>query len=412
MKSNIAKNSLLNTIGTFIYFFCQWLTTVVVVRITGFSDAGILSLAITFTNVFYFISLFGVRNYQLSDVNNEFSTSNYSFVRLLALLGSLIAFIVILIFIRFDFYTKLCCLAYMIFKMLESITDLFFTIFQKENKFKIILISYTAKGIISILAFAAALYITKNLLITIIVMGFVYLLVISFYDFILLNRIVKISFNKNGTKRIFVLCIPLVLFSLIMPYMNFITRYLVERLYTKEILGYYSSISLVVVVVSTLAGCIWLVIIPYLSKAFINKKFKELRLLLVKILLGFLILGIVSISACWLLGDFFLSLIFGNDILKYSDLLIPVVITSLALALCMFLSTVLISFKKNKAVLYCNIMGALVCSVFAYPLIKEYNVYGANMSMLFSITIQIILLLVILLRLLINKDKSEIEVVK
>ena len=76
-KSNISRSVIYNTIGTFFYFFCQWLTTILVVRISGYEDAGILSIVISFTNIFYFIALFGVRNFQVTDINHEFTDRDY-----------------------------------------------------------------------------------------------------------------------------------------------------------------------------------------------------------------------------------------------------------------------------------------------------------------------------------------------
>ena len=38
----------------------------------GYHDAGILSIIISTTNLFYCIALFGVRNYQVSDVEENY----------------------------------------------------------------------------------------------------------------------------------------------------------------------------------------------------------------------------------------------------------------------------------------------------------------------------------------------------
>ena len=66
-------NVLWNTIGTLYYLGMQWLTTVLVVRISGsYEDAGIYSLAVSITNIFYIIAMYNVRNFQVSDYKNEF----------------------------------------------------------------------------------------------------------------------------------------------------------------------------------------------------------------------------------------------------------------------------------------------------------------------------------------------------
>ena len=62
-----------NTFGTFFYFLCQYLLTILVVRLGSFNDAGIFSIVLSITNVFYCISIYGVRNYQVADIENRFS---------------------------------------------------------------------------------------------------------------------------------------------------------------------------------------------------------------------------------------------------------------------------------------------------------------------------------------------------
>ena len=68
---SVKKNILWNSIGTFVMFFCQWLMMVLVVRLSGYADSGILSLSISCGNVFLIIAAFGVKTYQVSDVKEN-----------------------------------------------------------------------------------------------------------------------------------------------------------------------------------------------------------------------------------------------------------------------------------------------------------------------------------------------------
>ena len=74
---NYKKQALYNTLGNLIYLFAQWLLTVITTRISGVEAAGVLTLAISIGNIFYFIQMYGMRSYQAADVDNEFSSSQY-----------------------------------------------------------------------------------------------------------------------------------------------------------------------------------------------------------------------------------------------------------------------------------------------------------------------------------------------
>ena len=157
-EAKTSKNVIYNTIGTFFYFFCQWLTTILVVRISGYEDAGILSIVISFTNIFYFIALFGVRNFQVTDINHEFTDRDYLNSRHITSGIALILFVISLFCMRFSQVTVICCILYMIFKVFEGYTDVIFGIWQNHDGYFEILVSYIGKGILTIAGFCIGLY--------------------------------------------------------------------------------------------------------------------------------------------------------------------------------------------------------------------------------------------------------------
>ena len=68
LQSSIAWNS----IGSIFYLGCQWLMTVVVVWIAGLETAGILSLAMSVSNIWYSFAVYGMRNFQVSDTVGKY----------------------------------------------------------------------------------------------------------------------------------------------------------------------------------------------------------------------------------------------------------------------------------------------------------------------------------------------------
>ena len=68
-KKNFKRNTLINFAGYGFYMGCQWLVNVLAVRLAGFSEAGVLSLAISVTSIVYVVAHFNMRNYQVSDIS-------------------------------------------------------------------------------------------------------------------------------------------------------------------------------------------------------------------------------------------------------------------------------------------------------------------------------------------------------
>ena len=71
------KNLLLYTMGSLVYYVGQWLTTVLIVRLSGYEMAGLLSLAMSVVAAPAIVSLFNVRSYQVSDISGQYLNRTY-----------------------------------------------------------------------------------------------------------------------------------------------------------------------------------------------------------------------------------------------------------------------------------------------------------------------------------------------
>ena len=85
-----------NSVGSLISLVCQWLTTILVVRLSsGYDAAGALSLAMAISNVFAPIAWFSIRSYQVTDVQNKTTSREYVAFRLVTIV---LAFCITLVY--------------------------------------------------------------------------------------------------------------------------------------------------------------------------------------------------------------------------------------------------------------------------------------------------------------------------
>ena len=382
---NSGKNTLYNTYGTFFYFLCQWLITVFVVRIGNYHLAGVFSLVVSITNVFYCISLYGVRNYQVSDIKCEYSDADYFTLRTITSIIGFVLFIVTIKTLHYDFEINSCCIIYMLYKIGEAFSDLLFGFNQKYDKYKNIAISYTLKGVGTLVLFIFTLYFTKDLFKTIISNVVVYFTIIFLFDWKNLRKNVSIQFKTDKIITLLKICFPLMLYICLVPYLNFITRYFVELNYGTDNLGYYSSVTMIVSVLSTLTNSVFVTVIPRISSLYINKSYNAIKKLIRKTLLIFSVLLIVIMILAYLLGPFAFKIVFGKEILNYMYLLPFTVLTSFALSVVSFSSSVLISFHKNKFVLICNLCAIIICTLSINGFIKFFGMNGSLISMFIAL---------------------------
>lgn len=403
----------LNTVGTFVYFFFQWLTTVLVVRLADFTQAGVFSLLISFTNIFFFIAVYGVRAFQVSDVEGKFTDGQYVGYRLLTCgVSLLLLFVVLLWQYHADPYFIVCAIVYMGYKYLEAATDVLFGVMQRMNAYQTIAVSYFFKGILPVIAFSGALVVGLDLVWAIVGMALAYLAVLLMYDLKHLRAVADIKPVFQGTSPLVKQCFPLMLFTLITPYMTYITRFAIGEEMGSTMLGYYSSISVVVVVMTTIASSIWCVLIPHLRQLYLSRQNAKLVRLLSLILLATAAIGAAAIGAGAVLGEWALALVFGREIIPYVGLLTPVLFASILLTLVSLFSTLLTTFRHTKSMLACNLLGAVLCSISAVPFTKAQGILGANNSLMLGLGVQLLLLLAASCYWLIKNQPETIEKTK
>jgi len=120
-RKTVESNIAWNTVGNIFYLGCQWLLSVVVVRVTGsYADAGTLALAISISSIFTILALFSVRNYQVSDITGQYSQSDYVSHRIITCSAAMLLCIVFTMIIGYSLGTTLSIIAYLLMRLVEA----------------------------------------------------------------------------------------------------------------------------------------------------------------------------------------------------------------------------------------------------------------------------------------------------
>lgn len=386
------QSALLNTGSSVIYFFLQWLTTVLAVRFADFESAGIYSLTISYINLFYYLALFGIRQYQISDVDKRFSDGQYFAARLTAAAFSAAVFTGATAFSTMSDYRRICSAAYLLFKLGEAFTDGYFSLLQLREAYLRLAYSYIAKGCISTVAFAAALYFTHDLFTAMVWMTAGYGVCILTLD---VPHLWRMRIGKpifKGCARIFEKCAPLMLVSLSVPAMNYMTRHAVEAELGNYLLGQYTSLSYVIVVMSTFASAVFIVFVPKVSQWRNEGQWSAIRRFLSAAVLLMVLAGTAAMAAGKLFGSWVCAWLFGKEILESIDLLPPLILTAALLMGKSFFSTMLVPFDHRWVLLAGECCGVILCGALAIPLTRQIGMNGANLSYLSGVVLQAIIL--------------------
>jgi O-antigen/teichoic acid export membrane protein len=406
--AKLKKNFLYNTIGSGFYLGCQWLVTILGVRMSGYDDAGILSLAISITNVFASVAFYGMRSYQVSDLKPKYQIGEYVASRVITSALALVLCVVFVLLNPYTIYESLCIILYMVFKLSEAAVDILHGIDQKLWRLDIAGRSYIARGFLSLAAFTLIMLSTGNLLLSIIGMLVCGYIVIIFYDVIKTRGLVgsvKPDFSFENIKKLLTECFPLLILLLLASFLPMIPRYLLELHYGNEIIGIYGSVATPTIVIQVAATFVFTPLIPLFAEHRQKGNHRLFIKLFNKSLIVIGALSIVALIVGVVGGDPILRLLFGNnEIARYTYLFVPVIICTILTAFCWFLNTILTVFRNFKALIIGNAAGFVFCGVLSLLLVKPLGMDGVNYSLLAALTVQSIVLLAYVLKRLNKKN--------
>lgn len=370
---SLRRNVMYNSAGSLTYLACQWLINVLAVRLGSYADGGMLSLAVTVTNVFYVLATFSLRVYQASDVTGRFGASRYISTRVMTGLGGMalcVAFVAVNV--QYSPTQKACIVLYMLFKLTEALVDTFAAEQQKAMRMDYIFRSFMMRSVTSLGSFVLGMTLWHSLPLSLMLMAVNTMPVVILYDGRIVRRMTgfRLRLSPSETMPLLGAAWPMMVNSAMMTLLVSIPRYMLEYCHGAEVMGIYASIATPAVIVQ--AGCsfVYSPLVAPLSEKYAGGDVTGFRRTTARALLAVLTLFLGVVAGAALLGRWGLKLLFGPSILPYAWLLIPALLTSLCSALLYFFEvplTIMGKLKHMTAVHGCAVALSLALSAAMIP---------------------------------------------
>ena len=392
----IKDNILWNSFGCLFYFGCQWLLTVLVVYFKeGYSDAGVLSLAMSISNVLAVVASLNLRTFQISELDGRFSEGEFIVNRILTSGISLILCVCIVIYKDYSSYEQLCIVVFMIFKLSEALGDVLHGIEQRVWRLDIAGKSFLLRGLATLFSIALGMFLGGSLIVTIAIMAILTYLVIYFYDFKKCKIVCSPNFfcKRGNVVALVKIGIPLALSSIVLSLVSIFPRFQIEEQYGRELLGIFASIATPTVLVTQLASFVFSPLMGVFAECRKGRNEKRMCQILLISFAAIIMIGVVSVAAGSWLGEWGLVLLFGESIRSYAYLLIPIIYTAILTAV-IWLLTGLLTVFKDYCMLAILISISFVLSVAITPtLVADKALLGAALALLASLSVGAILLI-------------------
>lgn len=386
------KNFLWNIIGTTFNAFNSLFFMIIVTRINGTTDAGIFTLAYSTACILYIVGVYAGRIFQVTEKEN-ITDKEYIINRVITCVIMLFISIAFVILKKYDFYKACIFLIICGYKTLEAFSEVLYGVLQKKELLHKVGKSFFYKALIGLISFFITDLLTKNLILSSVMIVVSNALVIIVYDFLNVHKIVKTT-EKPKMKnilRIFKTGFFIFAISFLGLYIMNAPKYAIDDYLNENIQAIYGIIIMPATVVGLFAQFI---IHPYLNtivELYKQDNIKGVKKLVRKIIFAIAILGLICVIGAYLLGIPVLQLIYGIELNEYRLNLVCIIFASTLSVIGTIYSSVLTTIRKTfiQFIIYCII--TVIAVIASYILTNYFGINGATGAYFIIMSMQFIL---------------------
>lgn len=345
--------------------FQSMLLLLVISRKGNMTDAAMFSIAFTVASMLVFMGKYAVRNYQVSDIQMEYTYGDYVYARVVTMLGMTLASVFYLTFCYFyKGYSadKIICVILMLGpRFLEAGEDVLHGDMQRQGRLDIASKIWAIRTWGYIFCFAVLYWLTDR-----IIAAAGGSLLVAAGVCVLLNYSVHDLFPKDMTcerGRVWMLlknCFPLAVSTFTMVYMANSPKYTVDAVFTSEEQACFNIVFMPVFVISLLGNYIYNPIVKSLASLWKDKQISKIkRIMYRQTMILMLFSGVVALCGKWF-GVRLLGIVYKVTLDRYETEFILLMIAGGALAVFNFLVVISTVIRKQRILLYISIVFSVV----------------------------------------------------
>ena len=224
-------------------------------------------------------------------------------------------------------------------------------------------------------------------------MTFTTFLVAVLYDKRMAGRFIQEDAKTDGAavKKLMFAMVPLVVVAVTNNLSISLPKYFLERYYGETVLGYYSSVATPSMIVQVGASTIFVPLILPLADCLKENDKHGFKDILKKVTVVFVLLSILALAVSALLGEWFLTLVFQEEIRPYAYLFVPIILSTLLIAVNACLFPVCTVLREIKGQVFVGIGGVVSSWIASIICVRQYSMDGVVVSLLITLTVQIII---------------------
>ena len=402
-KVSLKENTLWYTMGTMCSSATSFLLMIYVTRILGVDEAGVFSISYSVGQLMLSIGWFGTRQFQVSDINEEFKFSDYLSLKLFMTIIMMVGCLIYSVFLHFNTYKMLVTFLYCLFLICDVFADLFSARFQQVDKLFLSGMSYIIRILGYNLVILFSLLCFKNLIVAIVLAMIYSALELTFFDLQLIKRIsqIKIEFHMDKIIQLIKNCFPLFISSFLTTFIVNVPKNAIELNFDSSVQTYYNIIFMPSYIINLFCMFIFVPLYTSIANTRLNSTKDKFINTVVKLMIFDVLLSLVVFAGCYFLGIPLLELVYGVDLHSVKSSFLVLIVAGCFTSMNSILSYIFTVIRRQKFMIYIYVVAMVLAQVMVKTLTLNYGIFGASLDYLIgiaSITVMFMLGLVLVLR--------------
>lgn len=374
----------------------------IITRTGNMEDSSIFVMAYAVGNLMINIGKYGVRQFQVTDVNEKYSFHEYIRIRYISMLFMLFGTAAYLIVgVTLNNYSKektLVILMICLLKGIEAFEDVYHGRMQQQGRLDVAGRILGIRLFLFILGFGLIYTLTHNLLLTCAVN-----LLISMILFFVLNFSVldffktQSSDSKNHWKSILIECFPLCVCMCLNMYIGNAPKYTIDAIVSNDAQTCFNIIFMPVFVISLLGNFIFQPLLKNIGEKWEHHEIRGFLSIIIKLAIIVIITDAVITLLGSLIGCQILGWIYGVQLEGYRGLLTIFLIVGGIIALQNLFIMAITAIRYQKYMIYGYVVIALIMLFLGKPVLLKFDLTGLSLFFLAMMTLLAVYCIIIIL---------------
>lgn len=384
-----------NTVGTSVWGLTFPFLTVVATQLAGVEEAGMFSMAFIVGTLLMIATYYGVRNFQVSDLDEACAFSSYQIHRWLVAILAGVAGVAYVSVRGYDGYMATICLGVFIYKLIDGVADVYEGRLQQADKLYLAGISQTVRSAATVGAFALALFVTRNLGVASVVMA-----IVAVASFALLTAPLALLETEKSrpphtdeVTLLFRQCFPLFCALFLFNLIESIPKFVMEGALAYENQLYFNALYFPAQGILLTVGALYKPQLLRLTSIWASPRRRRRFNLIVAAVMGVIAL-ITIVMALFMqgLGLPVMSVLYGVDFGRFAVLATLMVIAGGVTAAIDFLYAVITILRRQEGVMKLYLIATAASLALSLVLVNLIGLTGAVASYLGTMVLLLVLL--------------------